>query len=296
MGLFLEVTIMRFRRHGWVLVVLLAASFVAHAQTSRNLSTDQRVLTGTDWKLVSLGPAGNETEVIPGTTVTLKFGDDGRASGSTGCNSFSGTYEVRGDAVSFGRLISTRRACLDQNANQQEQRFLSALEMANRFRLSSNNLTILSDRGRNVLNFVRNPPADPDDGPPRDDRSDPVTTLATYYRAINSRDYRRAYRYWETPTSSFEQFARGFADTDRVRILIEPPRLEGAAGSAYAEIPTIVVATTRAGNERVFAGCYVMRKSNVRDIGWQIYRADVAVVPSSARVSRMLSQSCRNSR
>jgi heat shock protein HslJ len=287
---------MRFRRYCWVLVVLLTASFVAHAQTSRNLSTDQRVLTGTDWRLVSLGPAGAETEVIPGTTVTLKFGDDGRAGGSTGCNSFSGTYQVRGDTVSFGRLISTRRACLDQNANQQEQRFLSALEMANRFRLSSNRLTILSDRGRNVLNFVSNAPTEPDDGPPRDDRSDPVTALASYYRAINSRDFRRAYRFWESPTSSFEQFERGFADTDRVRILLEPPRLEGAAGSVYAEIPTIVVATTRAGNERVFAGCYVMRKSNVRDIGWQIYRADIAVVPSNARVSRMLSQGCRNSR
>ena len=42
----------------------------------------------------------------------------------------------------------------------------------------------------------------------------------------------------------------------------------------YAEIPTIVVATTRSGNERVFAGCYVMRRSNVQDRGWHIYRAE----------------------
>jgi len=132
-------------------------------------------------------------------------------------------------------------------------------------------------------------------GPP-DDRTDPVTTLAAYYDAINSRDFRRAYGLWESPPSSFEKFESGFADTDRVRLLIEPPRLEGAAGSSFAEISTIVIATTRSGNERVFAGCYTLRKSNVRDTGWQIYRADISPVPASARVSRMLAQGCRNSR
>jgi heat shock protein HslJ len=281
-----------------VVVLILAAGnvFVVHGQPGRNLSTDQRVLTGTEWRLVSLGPAGAETDVIPGTTVTLKFGEDGRASGSTGCNSYSGTYQVRGDTVSFSRLISTRRACLDQNANQQEQRFLSALEAANRFRLSTNRLTILSDRGRSVLNFVSNSAPESNGRPPedRDDRSDPLTTLAAYYNAINARDYRRAYRYWESPPSSFEQFVRGFADTERVRLLVEPSaRIEGAAGSSFAEIPTIVVAETRGGNDRVFAGCYVMRKSNVRDMGWQIYRAGISMVPSSARLSRVLAQGCR---
>ena len=277
-------------------VLILCIFFVAQAQPGRNMSTDQRVLAGTDWRLVSFGPAGGEVSLVAGTTVTLKFGEDGRASGSTGCNSFGGTYQVRGDTISFGRLVSTRRACLDQNANQQEQRFLAALESASRFRLTSNRLTIMSDRGRTVLNFANNESSDPDSGP-QDDRGDPVTTLSSYYNAINSRDFRRAYRFWESPPQSYEQFERGFADTDRVRLLIEPsPRIEGAAGSSFAEISTIIVATTRSGNERVFAGCYTLRKSNVRDMGWQIYRGDVSPVPSSARVSRMLDQGCRNSR
>ena len=273
-------------------LVVFITSIMAHAQTGQAMTTDQRVLTGIDWRLISLGPAGAETNIVAGTTVTLKFGEDGRASGSTGCNSYSGTYQVRGDNISFSRLASTRRACLDQNANQQEQRFLSTLEAANRFRLSSNRLTILSDRGRNVLNFVNN--AEADNGP-RDDRNDPIATLASYYDAINARDYRRAFRFWDSPPSSYEQFARGFADTDQVRLLVEPStNIEGAAGSAYAEIRTIVVATSRSGGERVFAGCYVMRRSNVQDRGWRIYRGDVSPVPSSGRLSRILSQGCRN--
>lgn len=128
---------------------------------------------------------------------------------------------------------------------------------------------------------------------PRDDRNDPLATLASYYDAINARDYRRAYGLWDSPPSSYEQFARGFADTDRVRLLVEPsPRVEGAAGSVYADVPAIVIATTRSGAERVFAGCYVMRRSNVQDRGWLIYRGAISQVRSSTRISRILSQGC----
>jgi len=258
------------------------------------LAYGQRVLTGIEWRLISLGPAGSETTAVAGTTVTLRFGEDNRATGSTGCNSFSGTYQVRGDNISFSRLASTRRACLDQNANEQEQRFLSTLGSANRFRLTRGRLTILSDRGRSVLNFVNNSISEPQEGP-RDDRNDPVGTLAAYYSAINARDYNTAFRFWDSPPSSYEQFARGFGDTDQVRLLVEPsPRVEGAAGSLYADISAIVVSTMRNGSERVFAGCYVMRRSNVQDRGWQIYRAGVSPVSANMKLSRILSQGCSN--
>jgi len=129
----------------------------------------------------------------------------------------------------------------------------------------------------------------------RDDRNDPLATLASYYDAINARDYRRAFGVWDSPPSSYEQFARGFADTDRVRLLVDPAtHVDGAAGSVYASIPAIVVATTRSGNERVFAGCYVMRRSNVEDRGWHIYRGALSQVQSNTRLSRILSQGCRN--
>ena len=273
------------------IVVLLVLMSPAVAQTG--MSTDQRVLVGLEWRLRSFGPAGAEIGVVAGTTVTLTFGEDGRASGSTGCNSYGGTYQVRGDNISFSRIASTRRACLDQKANEQEQRFISAIETASRFRLLRNRLTILSDRGRNVLNFVNIPP--PEQNSPQDDRNDPLATLASYYTAINARDYRRAFGFWDSPPSTFEQFQRGFANTDRVYLLVDPTtHVEGAAGSVYADIPILVVATTQNGNEHVFAGCYVMRRSNVQDRGWQIYRGEVSQVPLNSRFSERLSRGCRN--
>ena len=140
-----------------VVTLLLAAPVLVQAQAG----SGQRVLAGTEWQLVSLGPPGSEENVVAGTTPTANFGEDNRIAGNTGCNGYGGTYEVRGDTISIGRLVSTRRACLDQNANEQERRFLAALEGANRFRLSSDRLTIYSDRGRTVLNFVSSSPSDP---------------------------------------------------------------------------------------------------------------------------------------
>ena len=278
-----------------MVLLLLVAPALVQAQPGRELSTGQRVLAGTEWQLVSLGPPGSETNIVAGTTPTLNFGEDGRVGGSTGCNNYGGTYEVRGDTISIGRLVSTRRACLDQNANEQERRFLAALEAANRFRLSSNRLAIFSDRARTVLNFASASASDPepDNGPPTEDRNNALTTLASYFSAINTKDYRRAFRFWESPPSSFERFAGGFADTDRVRLLVDPTMsTEGAAGSSYAEIPAILVYFTR-GRERIYSGCYVMRRSNVRDRGWQIYRADVSQFPTTMRLPRLLPQACR---
>jgi heat shock protein HslJ len=273
-----------------VLCLLAVCGFLVHAQ-DRNYATDERALVGKEWRLVSLGPAGAESNVVPGAAVTLRFADTGRASGSTGCNNFSGTYTVRGDTISFGAMASTRRACTDQRANEQEQRFLAAFDSARRFRLVSTRLTIYYTNGRNVLNFVDANATPPNE--PQPTKDDPVAALTAYYAAINERNFQEAYRYWESPASSLNTFARGFAGTERSRLFVEPPApVEGAAGSLYAEIPTIVVAETRNG-ERLFAGCYVMRRRNDSEGTWRIYRANLLPVAANAPLTRRLSTSCQ---
>ena len=77
--------------------------------------------------------------------------------------------------------------------------------------------------------------------------------LASYFNAVNIREYERAYRYWETPPGKLEDFARGYADTVGVQLIVQPPtRIEGAAGSLYAEVPTVIIARHRDGSERSF--------------------------------------------
>jgi hypothetical protein len=126
-----------------------------------------------------------------------------------------------------------------------------------------------------------------------------VTLLASFYNAVNAKDYERSYRYWETPPGKLEDFTRGYADTTSVQLIVEPPtRVEGAAGSQYAEVPTVIVARHRDGRERVFAGCYVTRKSNLSPTDvpkvevWRIYNASMSPVAADAAIPKLLTEAC----
>lgn len=41
----------------------------------------------------------------------LQLGEDGKVSGTDGCNRLMGTFEVKGDTVTFGALASTMMFC-----------------------------------------------------------------------------------------------------------------------------------------------------------------------------------------
>ncbi|MBD0324863.1 MAG: META domain-containing protein [Pyrinomonadaceae bacterium] len=277
---------------------LLAAQTTASAQTES--SSAESKLANTQWRLMSFGATGAESPVIEGTTITLKFGADGRAGGSGGCNSYGGGYRERGDNLSFNQIISTKRACLEQGANQQEQRYFTALESASKFKLSDNRLTLFHGDGQSALNFV-NDQSSKSAEQRYENLNSPVELLASFYNAVNAKEYERAYRYWETLPGSFQDFARGYAETGSVRLIIEPPtRISSAAGSVYSEVPTVLAVRHRDGSERIFVGCYVTRKSNLRpsDVPkeevWRIYRASMSPVAPDSAIPKLLAQACRN--
>lgn len=190
-----------------VLAFLFTVFISGSASLQAQQPTSAARLAGTEWKLASFGGAAAEVPVVEGTTVTIKFGVDGRAGGSSGCNSYGGDYRVRGNTISFGRIISTKRACTDPRANQQEQRYFRALGAARSFSVEGDSLTI--DTGANgTLNFVK-PPEALQPTPEYEDFTNPTALLASYYNAINSSEYERAFSYWQPPPSSLETFARG---------------------------------------------------------------------------------------
>jgi hypothetical protein len=139
---------------------------------------------------------------------------------------------------------------------------------------------------------------------PKYENSDSATGLLTsYYDAINRKDYRRAYGYWQNPSDGFEDFAKGFAETEKVRLIVEPPnRFEGAAGSLYTQVPTVLISTMKNGKNQMFAGCYTLRKSNLRppdipkETGWHIYRANLKTIPADAEIPQMLAEACQDNK
>lgn len=104
-------------------------------------------LSGTTWNVTGYNN-GKQAVVSPavGTTLTLAFGTDGSASGSGGCNSFSGTYATDGDAITFGPLASTMMAC-DQAVMDQEVAYFAAIGASKSFKVSGGKLEMRDPGG-----------------------------------------------------------------------------------------------------------------------------------------------------
>ncbi len=92
-------------------------------------------LVGPLWLLLGYGDAGNPIVVEPGTTVTAQFAEDGSLNGSAGCNSFFGSYELKGEEIKIGPLGSTMMAC--EKGMNQEAIVLEALQSAYKIAFTS---------------------------------------------------------------------------------------------------------------------------------------------------------------
>jgi heat shock protein HslJ len=115
-------------------------------------------LANTRWNLVSFTESSAEVPALEGAGVMIEFRTDGRAGGSGGCNSFGGEYTIQGSELTFGPLMSTKRACVDAGWMRQEQRFFQALHSARAFELAGDTLKVSYDEGKGVLTFVKAKP------------------------------------------------------------------------------------------------------------------------------------------
>jgi heat shock protein HslJ len=78
------------------------------------------------------------------TEITAIF-QDGKLTGSAGCNTYNGTYTITSGSgesqITVGPLATTRMAC-SQKVMDQESRYLSALEAAEAYMIEGTTLTI----------------------------------------------------------------------------------------------------------------------------------------------------------
>lgn len=139
-----------------------------------------------------------------------------------------------------------------------------------------------------------------------DDTTHPIDLLYAYYDAIARRDFVRAYNYREgelREEETLQEFSQGFANTSEIRVIVAPPfRVEGAAGSVYAEIPALVSAVEN-NTQQYFAGCFVARRSNVPagsatepDPNWHLNAADIIEVESLEVGLEVIASGCESIR
>jgi heat shock protein HslJ len=100
-------------------------------------------LSGSAWDLSSL----DEKLPLQGRKITIEFGE-GKLSGSSGCNSYSGSYEIKGNKIKTGAIGITLMSCVDPGVMEQEQYFLAYLQDAQSFTLSSGQLRIFRSDGK----------------------------------------------------------------------------------------------------------------------------------------------------
>jgi heat shock protein HslJ len=142
-------TVLQARRRGTrAALVAIAAVFalVACGESGGNV-------TDTAWTLASYGDEGNGTAVINGTTVTLAFDAEGKATGSAGCNSYFGGYTAADGEFEIGPLGSTMMNC-EEPIMQQEFAFLRVLEAATTYAVDGDRLEIAAPDGQ-VLSLDR---------------------------------------------------------------------------------------------------------------------------------------------
>jgi len=108
-------------------------------------------LTKTYWKLTeldgqpaALGAGGRELHIV-------LTSEGNRVGGFSGCNRFTGSYELSDAQLHFKQLAATNMACME--GMEQEQRFLEALGGAMRFTISGDNLAIYSSDEHLILRF-----------------------------------------------------------------------------------------------------------------------------------------------
>ncbi|MCK7578281.1 MAG: META domain-containing protein [Chromatiales bacterium] len=149
--------------------LLLVSAGQAHAQTEtpessapsapiEEASTPEPVpapFEGLDWRLTTYRSESGLTEVEPRSPPTEFRFEDGRFSGSTGCNRVQGGYEVEGTAFRFGEgLAATRMAC-PEPVMKQETAIFKALQGVTRYRHAPDRLELTDDRDEAVLGFNR---------------------------------------------------------------------------------------------------------------------------------------------
>lgn len=70
----------------------------------------------------------------------------GSAGGNTGCNVFGGNYTASGSTISFSNIISTMRACIEDERMNVEREFKNGLQNANRFEIKGEKLSLYQDK------------------------------------------------------------------------------------------------------------------------------------------------------
>ncbi|HXV70157.1 MAG TPA: META domain-containing protein [Acidimicrobiia bacterium] len=104
--------------------------------------------TGRTWQLVEL----ERSALVEATSIDLTI-DDEQASGSSGCNSYTGPASVSDGEMALGPDFAVTFMACGEEVMSQEQRYLEALTRVTAYEMASTQLTLKDAQGIVLLTF-----------------------------------------------------------------------------------------------------------------------------------------------
>jgi len=130
----------------------LGAALVISVPLAAAAQDEATTPEGVEWHLAGYAVDG-EIGIVPwhiGPTLLL---EDGAASGSTGCNRFTGTYELDGEALTFDPAVAmTRMACPDDQSAV-EDGYMAGLPETATWAIEDGFLSLADADGDHILGF-----------------------------------------------------------------------------------------------------------------------------------------------
>ncbi len=274
------------QRCNWILITLVLSLFTvlpAAAQTATPVpmeftgQTDPASLIGAYYNAIALGDyqrAYSYWEAVPGNQTEAQFAagfaDTAFAQVLVQLPIFedAGAGNVHASVPTL--LIATRKdgtqayyaGCFTThktnvpvgNATEPDPNWY--LQKANLKQQSSLNLTALATACPQPVSLT--------DGLVPPNQLDPLQTVTSYFTALATGGVSATY--WEDPTNDivFQTYGKELTHQLSLDLYVNPViDEEGAAGSAYAMVPALVVLNTPDNSHMYLTGCYTLRKSNV---------------------------------
>lgn len=117
-----------------------------------DMETDWSSVADKDWQLKMV--VDGEKMLSPSAPViaSANFADDGKVSGSNGCNRYFGTYSQSAGNLTFSPLGATRMACIN-TAMDVENAFNNAAGHVANWQISGDELVLSDSNGKAVMKF-----------------------------------------------------------------------------------------------------------------------------------------------
>lgn len=125
---------------------------VTNDESTDNTNTS---LDETKWTLISYSNTEGElSDILKDSEITAAFSDN-KLTGSGGCNNYTTSYSINGNAIIFGSIAVTSKAC-EEKVDMQEIMYFQNLEKTTNFKANESNLELLDDNAQLLIIYKAN--------------------------------------------------------------------------------------------------------------------------------------------